>query len=291
MTEIRQSRKVEYHKWKRLIESRTFNSHQFPVLHGSLITLDYLKLQGFNQPILVPTSAGLDMRMPPTKITIDDVRDLVGKDRVLDVLVVSDQSGTQMTLGEFQEYFDNPKRTRIYNVITLELAGTLLASMITRPKIVRDLDWTDVVWPRELKEKMDYPRVQLYCLMGVENSYTDFHIDFGGSSVFYHVIWGCKIFYMIPPTSTNLAKYSQWSSSPNQADVFFGDLVRECYKVVIQQGNTMLIPSGWVIRVELDSCCVYTKRHVSNWREFLAFVGYCRAISRSKNRSRHRSSI
>lgn len=30
-----------------------------------------------------------------------------------------------------------------------------------------------------------YPKVQLYCLMSVQGSYTDFHIDFGGSSVWY----------------------------------------------------------------------------------------------------------
>jgi hypothetical protein len=30
--------------------------------------------------------------------------------------------------------------------------------------------------------------------------WTDFHIDFGGTSVFYHLIKGEKFFYMIPPT-------------------------------------------------------------------------------------------
>ena len=33
------------------------------------------------------------------------------------------------------------------------------------------------------------PYVQKYCLMGVKDSYTDFHVDFGGSSVWYHVLW------------------------------------------------------------------------------------------------------
>ena len=215
-------------------------------MDGHLVTLQFLQQYGFDNPILIPEMSGLDMQMPLPTTTISDIRDLVGGDRVLEVLVVSDQSGTQMTLKEFQEYFDSPKRSRIYNVITLEIDGTLLAQQIRRPRIVRDLDWTEVVWPKSLKDKMDYPRVQLYCLMGVEYSFTDFHIDFGGSSVFYHVVWGCKIFYMIRPTVENLAKYKSWSSSPDQADVFFGDWVDECYKVVVGQGNTMLIPSGWV---------------------------------------------
>lgn len=32
------------------------------------------------------------------------------------------------------------------------------------------------------------PQVQKYCLMGVKDSYTDFHVDFGGTSVWYHVV-------------------------------------------------------------------------------------------------------
>lgn len=44
----------------------------------------------------------------------------------------------------------------------------------------------------------------LYCLMGSRGSYTDFHIDFGGSSVWYHVVIGMKVFYVIPPTEANL---------------------------------------------------------------------------------------
>ena len=32
------------------------------------------------------------------------------------------------------------------------------------------------------------PQVQKYCLMGIKDSYTDFHVDFGGTSVWYHVL-------------------------------------------------------------------------------------------------------
>ena len=248
MNQQRESRNkpAEQHKWKRLIDIKQFTPHNFPIMDGNLVTMEYLEILGFSEPIMILKNIGLDMQMPPATITIKQITEMVGEDRLLDVLVVSDQSGTQMTLKEFQEYFDSPKRTRILNVITLEIDGTELAKMVQRPRIVRELDWTEVCWPRELKLFMDYPRVQLYCLMGVEYSFTDFHIDFGGSSVFYHVLWGQKIFYMIRPTKKNLQLYKKWSSSPNQADVFFGDFVDECYKVVVKQGNTMLIPSGWI---------------------------------------------
>ena len=29
-------------------------------------------------------------------------------------------------------------------------------------------------------KKYNYPKVQLYCLMGTAGAYTDFHVDFGG---------------------------------------------------------------------------------------------------------------
>lgn len=89
------------------------------------------------------------------------------------------------------------------------------------------------MWPRHLKERqrdstnsitdMQYPKVQKYmklpsfpslriqteqsfflrtvfsawlcryCLMSVEGCYTDFHIDFGGTSVWYHILRGSKV--------------------------------------------------------------------------------------------------
>lgn len=56
------------------------------------------------------------------------------------------------------------------------------------------------MWPRHLKESqteatnlledMKYPKVQKYCLMSVKGCYTDFHVDFGGTSVWYHILKG-----------------------------------------------------------------------------------------------------
>lgn len=36
-------------------------------------------------------------------------------------------------------------------------------------------------------------QVQKYCLMSVAGSYTDFRIDFGGTSVWYHLVFGEKV--------------------------------------------------------------------------------------------------
>jgi hypothetical protein len=62
--------------------------------------------------------------------------------------------------------------------------------MVDAPYIARKLDWVNYVWPDDLPDDTQFrkPEVQKYCLMGVEDSYTDFHVDFGGSSVWYHIL-------------------------------------------------------------------------------------------------------
>ena len=85
-------------------------------------------------------------------------------------------------------------------MISLEFSNTKMDSYVTAPKVVRKVDWVDHVWPKHLKEdqedgtndmrRMKYPKVQKYCLMSVAGCYTDFHVDFGGTSVWYHIVSG-----------------------------------------------------------------------------------------------------
>jgi len=56
--------------------------------------------------------------------------------------------------------------------------------------------------------------------MSMEDSYTDFHIDFVALlSVSY--TQGEKVFYLIRPTSDNLQKYERWMSSDTQSEQFW----------------------------------------------------------------------
>ena len=95
-----------------------------------------------------------------------------------------------------------------------------------------------------LSSLLSRPLVQKYCLMGVKDSYTDFHVDFGGTSVWYHVLRGQKVFYLIPPTEENLIRYEEWVMSSDQSEMFFGDIVPQCYICTVNQGNTLFIPTG-----------------------------------------------
>ncbi|XP_046405533.1 histone lysine demethylase PHF8-like isoform X2 [Ischnura elegans] len=226
-------------------------------MHGQQLTVQYLQRTGFNDPILIPHREGLGMTVPADTFSVSDVEYYVGSERKVDVIEVTNQTGIRMKLGEFVKYFKKPKRTKVLNLISLEFTGTPLSSLVEAPYIARKLDWLNQVWPADPgdDENLIRPQVEKYCLMSVKDSYTDFHVDFGGTSVWYHLLWGEKIFYLIKPTPANLSLYQRWTSSSTQSETFFGDQVDMCYKFTLRQGQTLIIPTGWIhaVLTPLDS--------------------------------------
>jgi F-box and leucine-rich repeat protein 10/11 len=184
----------------------------------------------------------LDMVMPQN-LTVRRVAELHGADMPLDVIdVKSQQTAQKWNLKKWADYYESTGEKTIRNVISLEVSQSKLGRLLQRPKIVRDLDLQDAVWPLELPSKA----VQFYCLMSVADCYTDFHIDFGGSSVYYHILKGKKTFFFIPPEEKYLKKYEQWNNSPLQNQTFLGDVTGDCSRVDLSEGDTMMIPSGWI---------------------------------------------
>jgi F-box and leucine-rich repeat protein 10/11 len=191
---------------------------------------------------------GLDMVIPQG-LTVRMVADLYGPDEKVEVIDVKSQQGEdkRWNMRKWADYYESEGNAKVIrNVISLEVSQTRLGKLIRRPKIVRHLDLQDSVWPQELKAMGDYPKVQFYCLMSVADCYTDFHIDFGGSSVFYHILKGKKTFFFIPPKEKYLKKYEDWCNSSTQDTVFLGEETKECYRVDLSEGDTMLIPAGWI---------------------------------------------
>ena len=142
---------------------------------------------------------------------------------------------------------------RLFNVVSLSLAGTPLELGVVPPRAVRDLDLAADVWsPRapggdagSWEDHPPPPKVQLYALMSPAGSFTDWHVDFGGSSVWYHLVEGEKTFALCPPTERNLKAFKAWASSPRQGRTNFTAHTEGCRKVVVRAGETVLIPGGW----------------------------------------------
>ncbi|XP_042203962.1 lysine-specific demethylase 7B-like isoform X2 [Homarus americanus] len=217
-------------------------------LRGQQLTLPYIVANGFTKPILVEDRNGLDLIVPHDSFNVLDVENYVGSEHEVDVIDVQRQTDVKMQLHEFIEYFLSPARTTVLNLISLEFSNTSLSQLVEPPYIVRKLCWVTSSWPTDPPPgpPLARPNVSKYALIGVENSYTDFHIDFGGTSVWYHVLWGEKVFYLIKPTAANLTLYQRWMKANNQSEMFFGDQVDTCYRCVVRAGETLFIPTGWI---------------------------------------------
>ncbi|GME39826.1 phd finger and domain [Neofusicoccum parvum] len=189
----------------------------------------------------------LDMVIPQG-LTVRRVAELYGPEEKVEVIDVKSQEGEdkRWNMNKWADYYEEEGDKPVRNVISLEISHSMLGRLIRRPKVVRDLDLQDAVWPEEETAKGVFPKVQFYCLMSVADCYTDFHIDFGGSSVYYHIIKGKKTFFFIPPKKQHLKKYEDWCLSQAQNWTFLADETKECYRVDLSEGDTMLIPSGWI---------------------------------------------
>uniref|UniRef100_A0A3Q2VZ05 Lysine-specific demethylase 2B n=1 Tax=Haplochromis burtoni TaxID=8153 RepID=A0A3Q2VZ05_HAPBU len=238
--------------------SDSYSADFVRVMEGKDFTYEYVQREGLRIPLIFKEKDQLGIRMPDPEFTVSEIKGLVGSRRSVDVMDVSTQKGSEMSMAQFVRYYETPEeeRDKLFNVISLEFSHTKLENLIKRPTVVDQVDWVDNMWPPGLKQsqteatniisEMKYPKVQRYCLMSVKGCYTDFHIDFGGTSVWYHVFKGQKVFWLVPPTPYNLALYEDWVLSGKQSDVFLGDRADGCQRVELQQGYTFFIPSGWI---------------------------------------------
>ncbi|XP_073324292.1 lysine-specific demethylase phf2 isoform X1 [Pagrus major] len=243
------------------LRSRTFPSSDDIVvkLSGSQLTMEYLEENGFNEPILAQKKDSLGMSMPAPTFYISDVENYVGPDVGVDVVDVTKQTDSKMKLKEFVDYYYSTNRKKVLNVINLEFTDTRMNSIVESPQIVRRLSWVENYWPDDAL--LGKPKVTKYCLICVKDSYTDFHIECGGASVWYHVLKGEKIFFLIKPTSANLSLYERWRSSSNHSEMFFADQVDKCYKCTLKQGQTLFIPSGWINAILTPVDCLAFSGH------------------------------
>lgn len=59
---------------------------------------------------------------------------------MIDVMDVSTQKGTEMSMAQWTRYYETPpsQRGKLYNVISLEFSHTKLENLVRRPATVRD---------------------------------------------------------------------------------------------------------------------------------------------------------
>ncbi len=257
---------AEQLRFLKLIEARKYCKPKvFELESGADFTLDWARENGLRFPVRIKRRSGLGMVLPGPDFGVRDVARVVGPTTPIVSFVRAPGSSTSQpvlqdcidvaaqeeiagfTLGKWARYYCSKSHSKILNVISLEFSKTPLRHLVRSPTVVRELDWIDSIWPSNRRAVGQYPAVQYYCLMSVAGCYTDFHIDFGGTSVWYHVFKGEKRFLFIPPSKKNIQKYAEWTTSPKQSSTFFADWTPgQCFEVTLKEGHTMIIPTGWI---------------------------------------------
>lgn len=183
-------------------------------------------------------------------LTVDDITQAVGDDYFVNVIDVQSQENERWSLREWCNYFNKPaeEKDRIRNVISLEVSH-VEDLQYDRPDIVDDKDLVDIVWNNV--ENLDTendprPKVTKYCLMSVKNAFTDYHLDFAGTSVYYNLAFGKKKFILYPPTPENIENYIEWSTSTYQNMLFLGEKLTGGVAMELNGGDLFMIPSGYI---------------------------------------------
>uniref|UniRef100_A0AC35FWD4 JmjC domain-containing protein n=1 Tax=Panagrolaimus sp. PS1159 TaxID=55785 RepID=A0AC35FWD4_9BILA len=215
--------------------------------------------QDWIEPMKIKNKDGLGLEVPEN-FDIEQIFQIVGPDELIQVIDVYLQQTITMSMGAFYNRWKAENRERLYNMLSFEFSHSKLIKHVKAPDFMYDLSWVHQIWPSDsdhaesssngvkvLQKHINLkPEVGMYCLLSMGGSYTDFHIDFGGSSVWYHVLKGQKVFYVIEPRDENFVKYVEWSNAANQSELFLRDKIPNTKRVVINEGETLLMPSGWI---------------------------------------------
>uniref|UniRef100_A0A0K0G382 JmjC domain-containing protein n=1 Tax=Strongyloides venezuelensis TaxID=75913 RepID=A0A0K0G382_STRVS len=189
------------------------------------------------------------------------IEDNCSKNYKCSVIIDNKPGTTEMTLSEVLENMkvEYSKRKHIYNFLSLNYTFTELENVFKCPTFVTELDLAISNWPDVLKiaqikcdcdngifiEKL-IPMTWNYCTISAKGSYTDFHIDFGGSNVWISVIFGKKTFWIIPPTDYNIAAFELYLKDSYSKKKFFGFCAADCCKITLIGGQSFFLPAGWI---------------------------------------------
>lgn len=159
--------------------SDNYSAEFVHLLEGKDFSYEYVQREALRIPLIFKEKDGLGIRMPDPEFTISEIKGLVGSRRSVDVMDVSTQKGTEMSMAQFVRYYETPEeeRDKLFNVISLEFSHTKLENLIKRPTVVDQVDWVDNMWPPDLKHsqteatnvisEMKYPKVQRYDFTGL----------------------------------------------------------------------------------------------------------------------------
>ena len=95
----------------------------------------------------------------------------------------------------------------------------------------------------------NYPQIQKYILLSSAHSYMQWHMDPSGTSVWFHLLKGSKLFYIMKNSKENIKKWYDWELEFGSCvyKPFFPDFAKtNCYVYKLNPGETLFLPSGFL---------------------------------------------
>ncbi|PIC17392.1 hypothetical protein B9Z55_023650 [Caenorhabditis nigoni] len=101
---------------------------------------------------------------------------------------------------------------------------------------------------KRIEQQMNaFPKYLKFVIVSMSGSFTNVHVDFSASSVFYHMFRGTKIFYLAQPTEENMKIYKNYETSVKGRKKWIVEVMQNEWKrVVITAGMTAIIPSEYI---------------------------------------------
>eukprot|EP00039_Didymoeca_costata_P008181 m.108822 g.108822 ORF g.108822 m.108822 type:complete len:733 (+) comp13982_c0_seq2:225-2423(+) len=166
---------------------------------------------------------------------------------------------------DFEKYIKGGgKKFCITHVWDFDFSGTLLDELMESPKVINEIDWS-----QHYTDKVPHIDIGMnrYCSMLLSGAYCDFQFSPGGCSRWIHVHSGSLVMLVIKPTDDVLQTFELWKQAKqlNQPSVFFGDLVSECIKEELKEGDVMFLPSGYLFAIlALDQTILFSGLYLNN---------------------------
>ncbi|UXI15719.1 hypothetical protein NH340_JMT01662 [Sarcoptes scabiei] len=215
-------------------------------MRGQQLTFKELILTGFDRPILVETTNGLEISLE-SDFNFETISKYYAGGNLIDAIEVTRQIKIKHQFAYLLAQFelDKDDRRDVYSFRINMSKDSFKHENFHPPRIVQRLSWIDMYWP----DVAFKPRLSRYCFCSMQNAYNDFHIDIGGASAWFHLIEGEQIFYLIEPNENNLASFEKWIQSDNLHEIMFCKNVETLFKIKISKGQTIFIPNGWIYSV------------------------------------------
>lgn len=159
-------RTVKCSRYQSRIERLIDKLPPFPMeyVDGHTLSVEWLyRRGGFDEPFMCKTTDGLDIKLPSSSTRLSDIASIIGPTTEVNLIEVGTQQEIYgCTIGEYARYLEERDSShKVINLISMEISATPLSAMVQSPRLVRELDWIDLLWPLDRRSVLVVQMINL----------------------------------------------------------------------------------------------------------------------------------